>query len=101
MVDALEDEYGTPSLSLNFVDTPDGDSSLLHGATQVIVKRIRAFILFFSFLIVKFLFGNESPSFSNFRIHSLNLTSNSHFLHRDGPVLSLRLVPIHRRNWYL
>ncbi|MCP9260186.1 Regulator of nonsense transcripts 1 [Dirofilaria immitis] len=34
MVDALEDEYGTPSLSLNFVDTPDGDSSLLHGATQ-------------------------------------------------------------------
>ncbi|VDN82417.1 unnamed protein product [Brugia pahangi] len=34
MVDSLEDEYGTPSLSLNFVDTPDGDSSLLHGATQ-------------------------------------------------------------------
>ncbi|KAL3998575.1 hypothetical protein ACH3XW_15610 [Acanthocheilonema viteae] len=34
MVDALEDEYGSPSLSLNFVDTPDGDSSLLHGATQ-------------------------------------------------------------------
>lgn len=39
MVDALEDEYGTPSLSLNFVDTPDADSSLLHGATQVVIKK--------------------------------------------------------------
>lgn len=42
MVDTLEDEYGTPSLSLNFVDTPDGDSSLLHGATQVIHNRTQA-----------------------------------------------------------
>ncbi|VDM94925.1 unnamed protein product [Thelazia callipaeda] len=32
--DVLEEEYGTPSLSLNFVDTQDEDSLLLHGATQ-------------------------------------------------------------------
>ncbi|VDN26800.1 unnamed protein product [Gongylonema pulchrum] len=34
MTDALEEAYGTPSLSLNFVDPPEADSSLLHGATQ-------------------------------------------------------------------
>lgn len=44
MVDVLEDEYGTPSLSLNFVDTPDGDSSLLHGATQASIQKFYNFL---------------------------------------------------------
>lgn len=50
MADAFEDEYGTPSLSLNFVDTPDGDSSLLRGATQVIVSRTSFYIMLFFYL---------------------------------------------------
>lgn len=35
MGEVLEEEYGAGSLSLNFVETGDEDSSLLHGATQV------------------------------------------------------------------
>uniref|UniRef100_A0A915AFQ8 DNA helicase n=1 Tax=Parascaris univalens TaxID=6257 RepID=A0A915AFQ8_PARUN len=34
MGEVLEEEYGAGSLSLNFVETGDEDSSLLHGATQ-------------------------------------------------------------------
>lgn len=48
MDDILDEDFGTGSLSLNFIDTTDSDAALLQGATQVFL-----FYFYFLFPFVK------------------------------------------------